>query len=522
LSENPFTRFRDSMNGYALVRARFPNKILSPYIYNSEPNFSTLKEIQAMIMGFKFHREEQEDGAETEEEEDEGDNGDSEESGNEEDNEINADNEPEVDIVNNDTMEVGSSPPPNDDDDDYYVPNSPPPIDHDDDDNVPNRVVRLFEETETEVILRIPELLFNENWFEFNHHWRFQQQYPDNIYPLYELDDLPDPRLYGIDVKQLRNLARRQCSDCGGPFDPSYEAYLINVEPVRLTTMMMDNYVTNYGVIVETSLLNLLTTKFRKLNPIRFFSTMLDFNLDRRKQQINRALNKFVIALDVAIEGKTWYDTLDNIYWGIGTGDPTPKLVWLRYLRWRRYFLHLKLSGITRTMPDTESIQFGPPNLRLCDKQRMELTNCLALDFDAGQFASNSVGCHHASDPGSPFPKFPNVKEERIILYQYKSIWTMDLNDFDCRASWNHTFKLLNRPYTQLRPPSLRQDKLLKFLQRRRPEWGSKSSEATAEDNNAEDWFTGDVYYEHYAERDNNGWQDERPTKQQKLDKDEM
>ncbi len=122
LSENPFTRFRDSMNGYALVRARFPNKILSPYIYNSEPNFSTLNAIQAMIMGFKFHREEQEDGAETEEEEDEGDHGDGAESEDEEDNEINIDNEPEVEIVNNDTMEVVSPPPPNvDDDEDYNV-----------------------------------------------------------------------------------------------------------------------------------------------------------------------------------------------------------------------------------------------------------------------------------------------------------------------------------------------------------------------------------------------------------------
>ncbi len=60
---------------------------------------------------------------------------------------------------------------------------------------------------------------------------------------------------------------------------------------------------------------------------------MLDFNLETRKQQINRALNKFVIVLDVAIEAKTWYDTLDNVYWGVGTGEPTPKLVWLRYVR---------------------------------------------------------------------------------------------------------------------------------------------------------------------------------------------
>ncbi len=409
------------------------------------------------------------------------------------------------------------------------VPPLPTPgADNSDDNNVnvPESIVKLGECTETETLLRILQLLFNDNWFEFNHHWQFHRQYPDHQYELFELDDLPDPRLYGIDVHQLQNLARRQCSECGGPFDPSYEAYLINVEPVRLTTMMMDNYVTNYGLIVETSMQNFLTQKLRKLTPIRFFPTMLDFNLERRKQQINRALNKFVIALDVSIEGKTWYDTLNNVYWGIGTGDPTPKLVWLRYLRWRRYFLHLKLSGITMTKPDTEPIMLGPPNLRLCDKQRMGLRNCFALDFDAGQFASNSVGCHHASDPESPFPRFPNVKEDNIILYQYKSIWTLDLNDFDCKATWNYTFKLLNRPYLQLRPPSLRQDKLQKFLQRRRPEWGSTSSDATAAEkeskDEAEDWFTGDVYYEHYVENGNNGWQDERPAKQQKLDKEEM
>jgi hypothetical protein len=116
----------------------------------------------------------------------------------------------------------------------------------------------LFHTNETEVVLTIPELEFNDNWFELNHHWQFHRQYPTNTYDLFELYDLPDPRLYGIDVTQLRSSARRQCSDCGGPFDPSYEAYLINVEPISLTTMMMDHYVTNYDVVVETTVNNIL------------------------------------------------------------------------------------------------------------------------------------------------------------------------------------------------------------------------------------------------------------------------
>jgi hypothetical protein len=58
LPENPFIRFRDSMNGYALVRANFPVKVLSPYIYNSEDKTSTLSKIQAMIMSFSFHFDE--------------------------------------------------------------------------------------------------------------------------------------------------------------------------------------------------------------------------------------------------------------------------------------------------------------------------------------------------------------------------------------------------------------------------------------------------------------------------------
>jgi hypothetical protein len=36
LPEKPFTLFRDVMNGYALVKAAYPDKVMSPLIYSGE------------------------------------------------------------------------------------------------------------------------------------------------------------------------------------------------------------------------------------------------------------------------------------------------------------------------------------------------------------------------------------------------------------------------------------------------------------------------------------------------------
>jgi hypothetical protein len=69
-----------------------------------------------------------------------------------------------------------------------------------------------------------------------------------------------------------------------------------------------------------------MNKQFKHPNPMMFFPPALHSEERKRKKQINTALNKFVIVLDVHIEGKTWYDTLDNVYWGIGTGEPSSKL----------------------------------------------------------------------------------------------------------------------------------------------------------------------------------------------------
>jgi hypothetical protein len=315
-------------------------------------------------------------------------------------------------------------------------------------------------------------------------------------------------------------LARQKCDECGYLFDLSYEDYLLQIEPVTLSTTMIDIFIVNVRSITDLHIDNMLAGKLTKPNPVMFFPSKLSANLQMRKRQLNRALLTFVIRLEIHIESKTWYDTLDNVYWGIGNAEPSPKLSWLRYIRWRQYFLHLKLSGITRTPPDTLPIAFGPPYLRPQDKVRMGYTNCFALCLSSGQFASNNTGCHNAYDPEEMLPNFPNVKSDDIILYQFKSIWTLDLNDFDVHPHVNSTRTNTTITYklTSLKKDCLssRQRKVMDHLSMQYPEWGRKSVSSTATEKESAEiqdgWFTDADAVSTF----NDGWQDDRPLKQQK------
>ncbi len=155
----------------------------------------------------------------------------------------------------------------------------------------------------------------NPDWFQFDHHWKLKEIHPEYQMDLFELDDLPDPRLYNIDVTKLRQLARSACSECGSMFEASYENYMLKIEKEHLEMTMADNFIFNEALIVNRHLDNLLNLTLTKPNPIIiFFPAMLHpSNIDTRKLEINRALNKFVIRLSVHIEAKTWYDSLNNV-----------------------------------------------------------------------------------------------------------------------------------------------------------------------------------------------------------------
>jgi hypothetical protein len=155
----------------------------------------------------------------------------------------------------------------------------------------------------------------------------------------------------------------------------------------------------------------------------------------------------------------------------------------------------------------------------------MGLTNCFALSIKTGQFEANNVGCHSVYDPESPFPQFPNVEDGSIALYQFKSIWTLDLNDYDCNTEWNNSFSLYQKPWPKMCCMSLRQDKLRKFIDNRRAKWGRNSIYfhfATAKEGASANNAASDVYQNFYVEDGDKSWQVESPVKKQKFDKDEV
>jgi hypothetical protein len=364
-----------------------------------------------------------------------------------------------------------------------------------------------------EEIVNDLNLVYNDNMFEFDHQWQKHRQFPHIKAELFELDILPDPRLYGINVPRLRHLARTLCSQCGDSFEATYENYMIHIETTKLKVDMMDHYLVHLDAVVASHVDNLIQRKITSPNPFMFFPAMLNpVCKEKRKREINTALNKFVIRMEVHIEALSWYDALDNVHWGIGNGEPTPKLSWLRFLRWRRYYLHLLLSGISFAPPNDPQMTEGPPNLTSRDIERMALTNCFALCKSSGQFASNSYGCHRAADPADPLPLFPNVLVNDILAYHYKSMWTINLNDFDVETVWVYKGRTLDmESSTNDNKPRLtrRQQRLETYLANRYPEWGRMSSHVMstglndggiwATDNAAEDFATG--------------WEDERPTK---------
>ena len=78
-----FPRFRDTMNGYALVKAKYPDLDLPDYVYQisdeDKPDHkrgSKLERVQSMIMDFQYVKWDEDDADDEEEEEEDGDDDD--------------------------------------------------------------------------------------------------------------------------------------------------------------------------------------------------------------------------------------------------------------------------------------------------------------------------------------------------------------------------------------------------------------------------------------------------------------
>ena len=164
------------------------------------------------------------------------------------------------------------------------------------------------------------------------------QLFPHGIW---ENDDLPDPRLYGIDVQLLRlwHIQDKLKTTPEETIYHSFYKYLQAIEPAYLQVKCEEARVKYTLTTIEQHLPTPKKVVLAAPSPLMFFNECYPLSLDpaTRSYQINRALNTFIVRLDTLIDNKTIEDVTDNVFWGTMSMNPSPKKAWLRWLRWKKY-----------------------------------------------------------------------------------------------------------------------------------------------------------------------------------------
>jgi hypothetical protein len=295
-----------------------------------------------------------------------------------------------------------------------------------------------------------------------------------NHYPgqLWENDDLPDPRLYNIDIGLMRHWHIRDRVDTTRLSQMtyhSYHRYLQEIEPGYYGDSVLEE--TNKFTI-STVIQHLPTADSVSRNmpsPVMFCPPVLDSDPIIRSRQIQRALNKFIIRLESLIENKSIDEVTDNIYWGLFIPNPIPKRSWLRWIRWRTYYNHLTFSNTidgTNTT-ELECPEYGPAFLRPVDKRRMLLHNCFSLDTHTAQFYHLGGCCKENSRP----PEVRHVDQDKVIIYTNASIWRLGQDDYI-----DSTY-LVHKPEAFRGATTWRQKRLNTYFKQLNPEWGRWAKE---------------------------------------------
>jgi hypothetical protein len=488
LPETPFVRFRDCMNGYALVHAHYPELQLPQYVYNisDDPDFNrdvhhSSSRISALIMSMNYHTlsgENEHDDFYYQ------------------DDNLTDDEEEEEDDTSSDD---GEDAPSENIDNSSYGP-STPTISHHQLPNVkrqPNMRIRGGAPNhDKEEAGNDDDQHHSSDTHDFTSEfvhdlvylnvYKLQDPTPDpyvfnlQLFPqgIWENDDLPDPRLYNINVQDLRHW-HIQDSLSTTPYEEmtyySFYHYLQAMEPAYLIVKEEEARNKYTSTTVEQHLPTTERVILAAPSVLMFFQECYPFSLDSkiRSRQINRALNTFIIRLDTLIANKIIDDVSDNVFWGTISLNPSPKKAWLRWLRWKKYYLNLTVTNIRHDRVTTELVDphYGPPFIRPKDRQRMSMHNCFTLDSETAQYTCIG-GCLDVFDDDPPVSHVPY---SMVVISQHVSIWHCAYrpwgfhDDYDERTFWPS-----NNP-TVGPTLSWRTQRLNKYIRSINPEWGRKA-----------------------------------------------
>ena len=456
-----FPRFRDTMNGYALVKAKYPDLNLPDYVYQisdeDKPDHkrgSKLERVQSMIMDFQYVKWD-EDDADDEEEEEDGDDDDTvnENSMPEEgSSDVNHDNTTQVVLhLNDDTSQEG-----NWNEDAAYDHGGE--YQHDDVRYKTHPLIQLNQHYEYDpdnaYSMKLPLMLYEPGTIEY----------------IEEIDNLPDPRIYGINVEMLNMYVLLYLANPTRPHPfHLYEQYMRHVDPVQK----------EYQVTVEWAWTVLHTeAEKHKATPcllsdpnliIKYLPPFLSTDPHLRSRQIMIVMERYIRQIEPHFHQHLDKAYRDNVEWDYFTKSPTPKASFLRWCRWKCYFVNRYHRYMDRDNLDAlspiDDLPEGPPNWRDVDELRTQHRNWFIMDSVTSQY--KQVPCGFQDDV---IPKDDDVELRDIVFWEQIPLWKRGPygNFLPLTRIWNNCANDQEAEHL-----SHRHTRLTAFLQRPDSKWGS-------------------------------------------------
>ncbi len=148
-----------------------------------------------------------------------------------------------------------------------------------------------------------------------------------------EFDDLPDPRLYNVDMKEMLLYVyifiHTSDDDNNHPFF-NYERYL------RLIDQNKDAY--QSAIDAAWNSLKTVDIANEPLKLVQILGPQFSTDPEIRFREIKIALERYIHQVESTIYESIEERFQDNVDWDPFTDHPRPKASFLRWHRWRCYF----------------------------------------------------------------------------------------------------------------------------------------------------------------------------------------
>jgi hypothetical protein len=489
-----FPRFRDTINGYALIKAAYPDLNLPDYVYEISDDDETipkrgskLERVQAMIMKFEvdyldddFSEENKSEDSDSEYISPQRLRGGCDNDYNDEDDDIQVDDN----VVYDEEPALSAHDfHPDEDHGNYIVTRLRGGADEDNHvEDIVDYDWRADIRSESPSFLIVPELSYNEVTQPIGPLIQLSTYQPEDIFSMKlksaegfdyneEIDDLPDPRHYNISVEALymHVILFMQVEDTERHPFHDYDRYLRWVDPVK----------TDYQITVNLA----WDTLYQESNPKRRIRSILhDPTLIAKKfqqaarritdppqryRQIQIVIEAYVRSIENHFHKKL-IEYNDNVEWDMLTDTPSPKDSYLRWIRWRCYFR----NRLNRYIDDPDNIPSpiddmtdGCPQWRMVDELRATKRNWFVMHQKINQYVwlASPEGAYQED----VIPAHSARQRNDILYWDLIPLWKL-------RSQYTPQQRIFNSEPEELPEEyqSPRHQRMDKYLQARKPKWG--------------------------------------------------